>query len=315
MGKRKHKSRNKVVDYLTYILARGVLFLLKCFPVRWNYATFGLMADVFYRVSKRHRLRAQRHVRLSFPEFSEDEVHRVARESLRNMFYLLLEVAFTPRLVKPHNWARRIRLKNMSRTIELLLRHDQPLLMLTGHFGNWEVVGYSMAALGFPSYAVARLLDNPYLNDYVLGFRQRQGMTILDKRGATTMIPSLLDNNEAVSFIADQDAGRRGLFVNFFGRKASTYKSIALLAMQHEIPVIVGYGRRLGRDFRFEIGVEDVIEPADWKDLDDPMTYITQRYTKALEDVIRRDPEQYLWIHRRWKHRPKGEDQPADGIA
>ena len=207
MGKRKRKSRNKTKDYLAYLIARVVVVLLKCFPVRWHYVTFGFFADLFYRLSKRHRERSQRHVRLSFPEFSDRETNRIARESTRSMFYLFLEIAFTPRLIKPHSWARRIRLKNMDRTIELLLRHDQPLLMLTGHFGNWEVVGYSMAALGFPSYAVARFLDNPYLNRYVMGFRERQGMTILDKRGATAMIPTLLDNDEAVSFIADQDAG------------------------------------------------------------------------------------------------------------
>jgi demethylmenaquinone methyltransferase/2-methoxy-6-polyprenyl-1,4-benzoquinol methylase len=106
-----------------------------------------------------------------------------------------------------------------------------------------------------------------------------------------------------VGFIADQDAGRKGAFVDFFGRKASTYKIIALMAMQYEVPVVIGYGKRLDEDDHFEIGIERIILPHEWAGKDDPVLWITQEYTAALEQVIRRAPEQYLWVHRRWKHR------------
>jgi KDO2-lipid IV(A) lauroyltransferase len=172
-----------------------------------------------------------------------------------------------------------------------------------------------LACLGFPTYSIARRLDNRYLDDYVFGIRQEGGQVVLDKRGATEHVPDLLADHQTVCFIADQDAGRKGLFVDFFGRKASTYKSIALLAMQYEVPVLVGYGRRVGEAYNFEAGIADVIHPKDWADQDDPRTYITQRYTKALEDVIRQAPEQYLWVHRRWKHRPRGEEPGPDGVA
>jgi len=109
-----------------------------------------------------------------------------------------------------------------------------------------------------------------------------------------------------VGFIADQNAGPKGIFVDFFGRKASAYKSIGLLAMQYEVPVVIGYARRQG-PFQFSIGVQDVISPADWEKEQDPLRYVTQRYTKAIEDFVRADPAQYLWVHRRWKTRPKGE--------
>jgi KDO2-lipid IV(A) lauroyltransferase len=118
-----------------------------------------------------------------------------------------------------------------------------------------------------------------------------------------------------VAFVADQDAGRKGVFVDFFGRPASTYKSIALMAMQFSAPIVVGYGKRLGEDFRFELGVARVIEPHEWAGRDDPVRWITQEYTRALEETVRAAPEQYLWVHRRWKHRPKGEPQPEDGVA
>jgi KDO2-lipid IV(A) lauroyltransferase len=122
-------------------------------------------------------------------------------------------------------------------------------------------------------------------------------------------------DRQAIGFIADQDAGRKGLFVDFFGRKASAYKTIALLAVRYELPIICGYARRIGEGYHFQVGCQRLICPADWVDKEDPVRWITQQYTASLEEMIRQAPEQYLWVHRRWKHRPRGEDQPEDGIA
>ena len=85
--------------------------------------------------------------------------------------------------------------------------------------------------------------------------------------------------------------------------------------MTYNAPVLVGYGRRLDETYRFAIGIQRIIYPQEWADKDDPMLWITQEYTRALEEVVRTAPEQYLWTHRRWKHRPRGEPQPPDGIA
>jgi KDO2-lipid IV(A) lauroyltransferase len=144
-----------------------------------------------------------------------------------------------------------------------------------------------------------------------MNVREKQGQRIVGKKGATTEVVEVLDRGGAVGFIADQNAGSKGIFVDFFGRKASTYKSIGLLAMQYNVPVVIGYARRLDGRFKFSLGVQDVIYPADWQDQDDPLRYITQRYTSGIEQSVRADPGQYLWIHRRWKTRPKGEEPEA----
>jgi KDO2-lipid IV(A) lauroyltransferase len=150
-------------------------------------------------------------------------------------------------------------------------------------------------------------LDNPYVNRWLLGVRERQGQRIVAKRGATDEVTQTLESGGMVAFIADQNAGPKGIFVDFFGRAASTYKSIALLAMRYEVPVVIGYARRRAEAFVFDVGTQDVIHPRDWKDQPDPLRYITQRYTRAIEEMVRADPGQYLWVHRRWKTRPKGE--------
>ena len=309
------KPRNKFRDYLAYLGLRLFTMFVHMFDWEANYRSARCIGNLLYKFDKRHRRRALQHLRLSFPDWSEEKYHDIAKASMRNMVYLGLEVLFTTRLITPGRWRRHVTLTNMDENLRLMLEHKMPLIYITGHFGNWEVVGYTMGALGFPVYAVARPIDNPYIDEYILGVREKRGMTILSKRGATEQIPELLKKNASVCFIADQDAGRKGAFVDFFGRKASTYKSIALLAMQASAPVVVGYGRRLDEEYHFEIGIQRIIYPHEWVDKGDPMLWITQEYSKALEDVIRTAPEQYLWVHRRWKHRPKGEEPGPDGVA
>jgi len=223
------------------------------------------------------------------------------------MFMLGVELLHTTRLNRVDTWRKYVENDNFHDTLQLLMNRKQGLIMLTGHYGNWEILGNVLATLGFESTAVARPLDNPYASEWVFGVRERQGQTIIGKKGATSEITGVLDSGGVVGFVADQNAGSKGLFVDFFGRKASTYKSIGLLAMQFEVPVLIGYARRLDGQFRFKVAAQDIIMPADWKNEPDPLIYITQRYTKAMEDFIREDPSQYLWLHRRWKSRPKGE--------
>ncbi len=122
---------------------------------------------------------------------------------------------------------------------------------------------------------------------------------------------AVLEDKGVIGFVADQNAGSKGIFVDFFGRQASTYKSVGLLAMQYNVPVVIGYARRIDDRFQFVIGVQDVIYPEHWEKQADPLRYITQRYTRAIEDFVRIDPSQYWWVHRRWKSRPKGEAPEA----
>lgn len=315
------KPRNKLLDYLQYLGLRLFTMFVHMFDWETNYRTCRLIGDAIWWLGRRlpalgrFERRASAHLRLSFPDWPEEKIERVAKASLRSFLYVGLEVLFTTRLITPGRWRRHVTLVNQAGNVRLMLERKSPLIYVAGHFGNWEVVAYTMGALGFANTAVARPLDNPYLSRYIYGIREKRGLTILDKKGVTQQAAGILEANGSLSFIADQDAGRKGCFVDFFGRKASTYKSIALLAMRYEAPIVVGYGRRLDEEYHFAIGIQRIIYPHEWADRTDAMTWITQEYTTALEQVIRSAPEQYLWTHRRWKHRPRGEPPAPDGIA
>jgi KDO2-lipid IV(A) lauroyltransferase len=312
------RLRRRWLDYLAYLALRMATTIFHMFPVDLNLRTASLLGTMWAHWPAwlpvigpplaKHRRRAEEHLRRAFPGMSQVEIRRIAIESMQSMAMLAMEVLFTPRLVTPWTWRRYIRFRNFEPGLRALLSSGG-CVMETAHYGNWELLGYTLASLGFEIVAVMRPLDNPYLNDYLMGSRERSGLSLLYKKGASRSMSEVLEAGQALCFIADQNAGSKGLFVDFFGRAASTYKSIGLLAIQHRVPIVVGYARRLGRRMQYEIGVTRVIHPADWDQQEDPLLWITQAYSRAMEEFIRESPGQYLWIHRRWKSRPKTEQE------
>ncbi|MGB2984802.1 MAG: lysophospholipid acyltransferase family protein, partial [Phycisphaerae bacterium] len=180
------------------------------------------------------------------------------------------------------------------------------VILVTGHYGTFEVTGHLLAALGFDVAAIMRPLDNVYLNRFVVHSRRTHGLALLDTKGAMGGAEEILKEGKLLAFIGDQDAGRKGLFVDFFGQPASTYKSIGLLAMSSRCPIVVGYARRRGNVAQYDVGVQRIIYPYEWEPQDDPLRWITQAYTTAIEEMVCEAPDQYLWIHRRWKSKPRG---------
>jgi KDO2-lipid IV(A) lauroyltransferase len=192
------------------------------------------------------------------------------------------------------------------------MTNGRPAMIVTGHLGNWELAGFALGLFGFRTYAVARPLDNPYLDDYLRRFREKTGQKVLAKKGDYDQITDLLKTGGVLATLADQDAGERGLFVDFFGRPASTHKAIALMALEFDVPlVVVGVPRVSTAPMHYHVIVEEVIEPSEFAERPDAVRAITQRCTTALERVIRRYPEQYFWLHRRWKHQPAAKKRKA----
>ena len=296
-----------IKQYAQYVAARFVLGFMNLFDVEQNLATADAVGSTYSRLVKRHRERTMRNVARSFPEWPQERVEWCAEASLQYMFRLfMVDSMVMTRKVSKRSVFDRVRFGNIDPLIDYLRRGDA-LLMVTGHCGNWEMLGHALTVLGFPITALARPLDNRFLNDWMLGIREASGMRILTKWGAANVIPDLLERRTRVGFVADQNAGDGGLFVPFFGRLASSYKSIGMMAMNFEVPIAVGVAHRFGPGLDYELTCEDFILPEEWVDQPDPLFYITARWNRALEMIIRSRPEQYLWIHRRWKSRPRHE--------
>ena len=290
---------------------RLVEMALQCFPMKANLRTARFAGDMLYWLDRKHRERAMENLRASFPRASESALRRIARRSCEHLIMVGAEVLCLPRLMRFNRFLQYVDISRCMDEFQYLVT-GKPCILVTGHFGNWEMVGYAMAAMGFPPTSVARPLDNPYLNDYILRLRERTGQKILFKEGMTEEALARLREGRPLGFIADQDAGRRGFFVDFFGRKASAYKSIAYLAMEENVPIFVGGAYRDGNRFQYHIVVIDRIDPSEYPKGIDGAIAITQRYTAGIERLVMMAPGQYLWVHRRWKTRPPEERPAAD---
>ncbi len=306
--KKKKKKHNPFIDWLSFIALRILVMFLYLFDVETNLNTACFLGRLLWKYYHRGRKRALDNLRASFPEKSEQWLRRTGQRSFEHIAMLAIDVLFTPRLVKKNNWRHYSRFKTAERA-KWMMKEGKGMLMVAGHYSNFEIMGYMLGLFGYNIYSIARPLDNRFINKYLYDVRRRAGQKIIDKKGAAELMSKLTSKGATLCFIVDQDAGRKGIFVDFFGRKASTYKSIALLAITTNTPIGVGYSRRVDNRFFFEIGVNRIITPDEWADKEDPLQWITAEYTSAIEQFVREDPTQYWWLHRRWKHRPKDEQQ------
>ncbi len=294
-----------------YLPLRAISAALQLVDHEQNLKTASSFGRFYARWGSHRTNRAYENIRWAMPELSEAEAKRVATESIEYMFRLfMVDTLAMPRLVNPWTWQNYVELENLEASLGDMLT-DRPMLLISGHCGNWELLGYILATLGFPMTALARPLDNPLIYRWLLGVREARGLRVISKWGASRQLADMIGGDDPakrrIAFIADQNAGEGGLFVPFFDRMASSYKSIGLLAMRYDLPIVVGTAARISNRFKYRIRVEDRFGPDDWVDQKDPLYYITARFNYALQNMVRRTPEQYLWIHRRWKSRPRWE--------
>lgn len=236
----------------------------------------------------------------AYPDWSLARRRRVAREMWQHLFLFVAEIAHIPRKIHDTNWRDFVELQNSVAAVRLLLS-DRPVMLVTAHLGNFELAGYILGILGFPTYSVARKLDNPYIDRFVNRFRGLTGQYIVPKKGGYEQIVRVLDSGGTMSFLADQYAGTKGCWVEFFGRPASAHKAIALLAFDNNAHVAVGCARRLGQPLRYVLDIKATLDPSDPASEMGGVRPLTQWYTSQIEAMIRDAPEQYWWLHRRWR--------------
>jgi KDO2-lipid IV(A) lauroyltransferase len=219
----------------------------------------------------------------------------------KHIFLLICELAHVPRKIHDTNWRDYVTFRNLEQQAQYLLS-PRPVVVVSGHFGNFEVGGVISALLGYPTFSVARTLDNPLLDHFIKGFREATGQVILPKKGSSVQIDQVLRAGGTLMLLGDQHAGPKGCWVEFFGRPASCHKAVALFALTQRAPMVIGYAKRLERPLHFELGIVDIYDPA--TDGARDVQELSQWYSRHLEDVIRTAPEQYWWLHRRWKEPP-----------
>ena len=292
--------RKQIGDYLVFLAVRIVTCIAQAVRLETGAAVARSLAWLFGDVLRLRWKVVDENLAHAFPEMSPAKRKRVARRMWEHLFLLALEVAHAPRKIHETNWRDYITLVDDDVMSRMAL-DDRPMLVITAHFGNFEIAGYMMGVLGFPTNTVARTLDNAHLDRFVARFRGGTGQRMIPKNGGYDQILEVLSSGGTMAFLADQYAGPKGCWVDFFNRKASAYKAIALLALEHDAPVAVTYGRRLGKPLKIEMRTFATIDPREARDEVGTIHELTQWYTSCIEQIIRLAPEQYWWVHRRWK--------------
>lgn len=250
----------------------------------------------------RRRRVALANLAVAFPDLTPDARRRLARAAWRHLGMTIVELArFLHRPLEAT--VAELRLEGLDHLRRVMDQHGRALV-LTAHLGNWEYLTAVQRLVGYPVAIVVRPLDSPVLDAQAVAMRRKAGVELIDKRGALRPVLEALRRGTLVAVLLDQNAARReGVFVPFFGRAASTSRSLALLALRTRTPIVPIFIRREGVG-RHRVVVEPPLLPPTPNDLDDAVVELTTRCTQIIETAIRRAPEQWLWSHDRWRTRP-----------
>lgn len=260
------------------------------------------IGNIFYRISKKRQIIAYENIRLAYAgEKNKEEIETIASESFISLALTVME------FMKFHNSKIRELLNESSDEIKKVFEKAKNLhkesggcIFVTPHIGSWELLPHVSAALEIPMVIVARPLDNIYLEKLLFKKRIDSGQMIIPKRNAMFILQKTLQSGKSIGMLPDQST-KKGIHVNFFGRKAYTTPVPAILSTTYKKPIVVVACCRSKDGKSFEGIVSDPIYPQEHTSEREEITRITIKMNKEMEAIIRKYPDQYLWMHNRWK--------------
>jgi KDO2-lipid IV(A) lauroyltransferase len=298
--------RGGVKGLTEYTFARVFLTTFALMPRRLAHRAAKMLAWFGFYLARRQRLAGLQNLRMAFPESTASERERILRGCFQNLARLLVEFAHFPELNKA-NISQYVVHDGLENYLEGL-RRGRGVIFMTAHFGAWEMSSFAHALYGYPLKFVVRPIDNPRVEQLISGHRTLSGNIPIQRRLAAREILKALRHNEAVGILFDQNTTRsEGVFADFFGIPAATTPSIALFAIRAGAAVIPGFLIWDESMKKHRLRLDPPVELIETGDLSHDVLENTKRFNKILETYVRKYPDQWLWIHRRWKTRPEGE--------
>jgi KDO2-lipid IV(A) lauroyltransferase len=305
-------SRARIFDFPIYLAVRLVLSVVQALPLETCARLAKTAAWLLTDVLRLRRSIIEENLSSAFPDKTEPERRALERRMWEHLALLVVEVMHAPRKIHDTNWRDYITLLNQREIVGRLLS-DRPVVLVAGHYGNFELSSFMLGLFGFPSYSIARPLDNRFIDRALNQFRGMYGQHILPKQGCAGDVDDLLNSGGTLALLADQHAGPKGCWVDFFGRPASTHKAIGLFSLGSDAPLVMAYCRRVGGPLHCQLGAAAVADPRSNQPEVANVRALTQWYTRRLEEIIQAEPSQYWWLHRRW--RVKKANHPTSAAA
>jgi KDO2-lipid IV(A) lauroyltransferase len=249
---------------------------------------------------------AEFNLRIAFPDWTDKQRKDAKRKMVRNLGWMAAEFARFPRLTK-ENIEKVVVLEGHENFLEGQ-RRGNGVLYLTGHIGAWELSSFAHALYGYPLHYLARPLDNKRLDALVTQYRCSSGNQPIFKNESARVMLKILKGSGTIGILADQNTmPEEGVFVDFFGKSACATTGIARVALHTGAAVVPGYAYWDETIQEYRLRFEPPVDLVRTGDTGRDVFENTQRFAKVIEEIIRKHPDQWVWVHQRWKTRPKGE--------
>lgn len=304
--------KKQIIDYAVYLIVRTIICVIQALPIKVCEQIARFLAWMAVDVLGIRRKLIETNLQRVYPLIDDQTRRKITRAMWRHLALMIFEIAHAPRKIHETNWRKYFSVENRREIVSTLLL-DRPKVLVSGHFGNFELGGFITGLLGFPGYTVARTLDNPFLDRYFRRFREAQGQFILNTAGSSTEIQQALEANHCLTLLGDQHTELGAIWVDFLGTEAACHKSLAVFTLSFDAPMLVVYCKRRRRfhdsketePMLFEVGSHGLIDPREMPAEINGVRDLTNWYNEQLSQIILAEPEQYWWVHNRWKPRPK----------
>ena len=298
-------DRSQFRHRVEYLAAASLLKFLGWLPHSLSRAVCAALGWLSYGLWPRLRRVGLFNLRLAFPDGQDRERRQILFGLFQNLGRMLADFSQFPKLNRSN--IERLIVYEGFEHFARAKDQGKGVLFLTAHFGNWELSSFAHGLYGFPCNFVIRELDNPLVGKLINGYRSASGGRPIEKKDFAFQAIRSVKRGEAVGILMDQNMQpAEGVFVNFFGHAACTTSGPARLAQKTGVPIVLGlviWDSKL-RKYRLRF------DPVEWIRREDPeeeITVNTANFTRLIEDYVRRYPDHWLWVHRRWKTRPPGE--------
>ncbi|MCA6072372.1 MAG: lysophospholipid acyltransferase family protein [Endomicrobium sp.] len=295
-------ERTNLQNYVEYVGLRILMCAMYLLGRSLAHFVGRVLAFVLFHFVPVRKNQVLQNITLSFPEKSRKEVIAIARKTYKTFTKVFVDMFFISKM--PDSEIEKMLIYD-NEVIDKTLARGKGLVLLSAHFGNWE-----LSALAFAKkYTVALIVakqSNDFVDMMINSFRNKKGFNVIDFQRDDKMsfrrIVGALRKNQVLAILGDQDAGRQGIFLPFFGRLASTPKGPAFFAIRAGSPIITAFGVRQ-KDGSMKMKVKEIPMPSTGDEEKD-IEIINSIYNNRLEKVIRENPDQWFWFHRRWNTLP-----------
>ena len=281
------------IEKFTYFFLKVLSTALKNLSLNTQFSFSQHLASIFYHYIPKRKKLAKNNIKIAFPNKSEKWIDNTLRNTYKFFVFNFIQFLALPKSMD------NIKIKIVGKEImDNALKKNKGVILISAHFGSWEVLGHWLGINGYKLYGVAHEQNNKGANEFFQYKRELSGIKHIYKKVGLDNLYKVLQGKNILGLVSDQDAKNKGVFIKFFNKLASTAKGVGLFHLNTKAPMVYGLSMQTGFQ-KYKIEFIQI------KPKEDTIESITQDYTNVLEKYINEYPEQYFWFHNRWKTSPE----------